>query len=104
MFCKLVGYTVLFRDGWLFPANVKNGKTQECMRLKCGHIPFDDHVAVLTFPEYRTAKLPIALDMELRPTCKPSPPPTPLLRIGQHIPDSRSPSIAFNSFFYKNLC
>src|SRR5207302_9479443 len=52
MFCQFVGYAVLFRDGWLFPTNVKDGKTQECMRLNRGHIPFDDHFAVLTLPEY----------------------------------------------------
>src|SRR5437660_525713 len=67
MFCKLVGDAVLFGDGWLFPTNVKDGKTQECIRLYRGHIPFDEHVAVLTLPEYRAAKVPIGLDQAFFP-------------------------------------
>src|SRR5260370_193442 len=33
MFCKLVGYAVLFLDGWLFPRNVKNGTTCETLQV-----------------------------------------------------------------------
>lgn len=103
LFCQLVGNALFFCDGWFLAANVKDGKAQEGIRLTCGHLPFDDHVAVLIFPKDRAPKVPLGLDVELGPTGKLRCPLSGLLTPGKYIPDVCSRSSDFDDFFYKQL-